>query len=256
MAIRKPLVVLARIHGGQVDPRFFQYHEQLIDFTRSKGIAVVPAVVERLHVDRARNEIVDMVLHPEKPRPPQYPNGVNQVYKDATHIFWIDDDMLVPPNAIVQLLRDDQPIVGGLYFGRQPPHLPIAYRHIEENQWVAVTEFCTGLQEVDAMGFGCMLVRREVFEQMERPYFEFSDRMGEDMYFCMNAQKLGQKILLDADIKCAHLATMEIGEGHFLAHKEQGLNFQPHPTIDIEAKSKEVHPFRPGRSHLEALLTR
>jgi hypothetical protein len=251
---KRPLVVLARVHGGQIEPRFLQSYEQLVDFTRSKGITVVPAVVERLHVDRARNEIVDMVLNPKKPRPPLYPDGVNGIYSEATHIFWLDDDMVVPPTAIIQLLRDDQPIVGGLYFGRQPPHLPIVYRHVEGNQWIPITEFGPGMQEADAVGFGCMMVRREVLEKMQRPYFEFSDKMGEDMYFCEEAKKLGYQILVDADVLCTHLAVTEITRAHYEAHKAQGLHFQSHDEIDIEALSKEIRPFKPGRAHLQALV--
>ena len=247
-------IAIARIHGAHVEPRFFQYYETLVDYTRSKGIQLLPAVIERLHVDRARNEIVEMVLHPEQPRPPQYPNGVNQLYKEASHIFFIDDDMVVPPNAIVKLLSHDVPIVGGLYFGRNAPHLPIAYRYVLDNQWIPITEFCAGLQVVDAVGFGCTLIKREVFEKMERPYFEFSDKMGEDMYFCEQAKKLGYTILLDADVSCAHLATVEITRQHFEAYKQQGLTFQQHDEYNLAEMSREVIPYRPNRSHLKALV--
>ncbi len=250
----QPLIVIARVHGGNVDPKFFQSYEALVQTTAAKGVPAIPAVVERLHVDRARNEIVDMVLHPERPRPPQYPEGVNPAYKQATHVFFIDDDMLLPPTALLHLLKHDVPIVGGLYFGRMQPHLPIAYRHVEDNQWIPITEFCAGLQEVDAIGAGCLLIKREVFEKMSRPWFEFSDRMGEDMYFCEQAKQLGYTILLDADVECKHIAQMEVDRQMFEAYKSQGLNFQSHPTQDIGALSREVRPYRPNRAHLRALV--
>lgn len=238
-------IAIARIHGGPVEPRFWQSYEQL------QKPPHLPVVIERLHVDRARNEVVDMVLHPEVPRPPMYPQGVEPAYKECTHIFFIDDDMLVPPNGLLRLLSHNVPIVGGLYFQRTPPHLPVAYRHVEGNQWVPVTEFCAGLQEVDALGFGFMLVKREVFERMDRPWFEFSDRMGEDMYFCQQAKALGYPILVDADLKCRHLAMVEITEDHFNAHKSVGLTFQDHPTMDLRTLSQEVRPYRP---HTQSLL--
>lgn len=227
------MIIIARLHGGQVEPRFFTSYEQLVKPDH------MPIVIERLHVDRARNEVVDMVLHPETPRPPVHPNGVDPRHKDATHILFIDDDMVVPPNGLMRLLSHNLPIVGGLYFARTEPHLPIVYRHVSGNQWVPVTEYVHGLQEVDAIGFGFCLVKKEVFQRMERPWFEFSDRMGEDMYFCARAKQLGYKIHLDGDIRCKHLATIEIGEAHFLAHKQQGLSFQSHEK-NLEELSKEV----------------
>lgn len=251
----QPLVVIARIHGANVLPGFFQSYEQLVEFSRGKGIQLLPAVVERLHVDRARNEVVEMLLHPEKPRPPLYPEGVNPIYKQATHIFFVDDDMLFPPSALVQLLAHDLPIVGGLYYGRSAPHLPIAYRKVFDNQWVATTKFCPGLQEVDAIGAGCLLIKREVFEKLSRPWFEFSDRMGEDMWFCERAREAGYPIVLDADVKARHLSIIDIGEEHFSAHRERGLTFAPVEGFDIQALSEEVRPYRPkrNRAHLTLL---
>lgn len=241
-------VAIARIHKGLVEPRFINSLDQL-----QKPEGTLPLVIERLHVDRARNEIVDMVLHPEVPRPPQYPTGIGNRYKDVSHILFVDDDMIFPPNGLMRLLSHKLPIVGGLYFARIEPHLPVVYRHVDGNQWVPVTEFCAGLQEVDAIGFGFCLVERTVFEKLPRPWFEFSDKMGEDMYFCQEAKKVGYPIILDADIKCRHMATIEIGEEHFQAHKAKGLSFQDHPTKDLRLLSQEIRPYRPGRAALRVV---
>lgn len=242
------MICIARIHGGQVEPRFWTSYEGL------HKPEYLPIVIERLHVDRARNEVVDMVLNPTSPRPPQYPTGLPQDYANCTHILFIDDDMLVPPQGLMRLMAHDVPIVGGLYFGRQSPHLPIVYRHVEDNQWVPITEFCAGLQVVDAIGFGFCLVKTEVFKKLQRPWFEFSDKMGEDMYFCLQAQKAGYQILLDADVKCRHISLVEVDEAMFLAHKREGLSFQPHPTKDLRAMSQQVVPYRPHKTSLLRLV--
>jgi|SRR5579859_3459114 len=242
------MIAIARLHGGTVEPRFFQHYEKLAKPEH------MPIVIERLHVDRARNECVDMMLHPETPRPPQYPGGVDLKYKECTHLLFIDDDLIVPPNGLMRLLGHDVPIVGGLYYARTEPHLPVCYRHVVDNNWVPITEFCAGLQEVDAMGAGFMLIKREVFERMSRPWFDFSDRMGEDMWFCEQARNLGYQILLDADIKCKHLQVMEIGEQHFLAHKNNGLNFQAIEGYDLKALSTQVKPYRPNQQRLLKLV--
>lgn len=239
-------VAIARVHGGLVDSRFFQSYEQLL---KPKG--TLPVVVERLHVDRARNEVVDMLLHPEKPRLPANPNGVNPAYGQATHVLFIDDDMVVPPDGLLRLLAHNEPLVGGLYFGRQPPHLPVAYRYVDDGQWIPVTNYARGLQVVDAIGFGFMLVAREVLEKMERPWFEFSDKMGEDMYFCEQAKKLGYQVLLDGDVVCRHLTTTEVGLEHYEWHRSQGFTFQEHRE-DLRTLSEEIRPYRPMNRSLAA----
>jgi hypothetical protein len=238
------MIAIARLHGGTVEPRFFQHYEAMVKPDH------FPIIIERLHVDRARNECVDMLLHPEAPRPPQFPNGVEPRYKDCTHMLFIDDDIIVPPNGLMRLLGHDVPIVGGLYFARTPPHLPVCYRHVVDNHWVPITEFCAGLQECDALGAGFMLIKREVFEKMERPWFDFSDRMGEDMWFCEQAKRLGYTILVDADVKCKHLQVMEVGEDYFQQHKNNGLNFQHIEGYDLAALSSIVKPYRPNRDRL------
>lgn len=231
-------VAIARVHSGLVDSRFWQSYEQL---QRPSG--TLPIVVERLHVDRARNEVVDMLLHPQKPRLPMYPKGVDPRYASITHVLFIDDDMIVPPDGLLRLLAHNEPLVGGLYFGRNPPHLPVAYRFVEDGQWIPVTKYVAGLQEVDAIGFGFMLVTREVLEKMERPWFEFSDKMGEDMYFCEQAKKLGYKVLLDGDVICRHLTVTEVGQEHYRWHQSQGFSFQD-GREDIQKLSEEVRPYR------------
>ena len=246
-------IAVARVHGNLVDPRFFQSYETITTYAQQRGIRTVPLVIERLHVDRARNEIADMFLHPEKPRLPQTPNGLPEIYKQCSHLLFLDDDMLFPPNTIEKLLSDDVPLVGGLYFARNEPHLPIAYHKVEGNQWVAVTQWKAGLQYVDAVGTGCMLIRRDVLEKMERPYFKFDDVMGEDMFFCEQAKKLGYDVVLDADVKCRHLRLVEVGEEHFMQFREQGLNFQSHQK-DLKAISETIKPYKPARSRLETLL--
>lgn len=235
-----PLVVIARTHGHMVDPRFFQSYEEL-----TKPRRWLPMMIDRLHVDRARNEIVETILHPEKPRPPQYPGGLPREYGEATHLLFLDDDMLFPKNGLIRLLSHDLPVVSGFYVGRNPPHLPVAYRKVDENQWIPITKFCAGLQEVDALGAGFLLIKTEVFKDWPRPWFEFSDKMGEDMYFCEEAKRRGFSIYLDFDVQCRHLASIPVGYEHFEAHALQGLSFQAFESADLKALSEEVRPYFP-----------
>jgi hypothetical protein len=67
-----------------------------------------------------------------------------------------------------------------------------------------------GLVEIAGCGFGCCLVKGEVFRSIEYPHFVYKsaldhkDTVSEDIYFCMQARHLGFKIWVDTTIKCDH----------------------------------------------------
>ena len=68
--------------------------------------------------------------------------------------------------------------------------------------------------ECTSIGTGCMLIKTEVFEQIERPWFKTVDKidsedgpgvqMNDDMYFCQKVREAGFKILADANVICTH----------------------------------------------------
>lgn len=69
------------------------------------------------------------------------------------------------------------------------------------------------------VGAGCLMVKREVFEDLDKPWFDnryhnkvLKDErkilmfLGEDNYFCLHAQDNGYDIYLDTRIKSPHMA--------------------------------------------------
>ena len=101
----------------------------------------------------------------------------------ADVILFVDQDIVVPPHAIVALMDRNLPIVGGFYIGRRMPYLPQIYT-TEGTEGVPVP-FTTAittprdtywpivdypdepiLLEVDAIGAGCLMIRREVLEHL------------------------------------------------------------------------------------------
>ncbi len=51
---------------------------------------------------------------------------------------------------------------------------------------------------------GCMLVHRNVFQSLKRPYFDYE---GEDYGFCGAARKVGYKIIALPSVQCGHIGT-------------------------------------------------
>lgn len=118
----------------------------------------------------------------------------------VSHLFWLDDDMAVPGNVIRRLLAHQLPVVGASYARRRPPFAPTALKRVGEPLTPA-----TGLEAVHAIGFGCVLVERGVFERLPFPWFQVPWQEGEgqwteDVYFCERAAEHGIQATVDHDL--------------------------------------------------------
>jgi len=68
-----------------------------------------------------------------------------------------------------------------------------------------------GTDWVDGLATGCLLLKRSVFEKLEKPYFEFkydpitrAPIQGEDLGFCLKLAKLDIKFFTDYSMVCKH----------------------------------------------------
>ena len=130
----------------------------------------------------------------------------------ASHVLWLDTDMSFPRSAAVQLAAHDQPIVGCNYRVRQPSGLFTAQR--EDRTRVETSERSTGLEAVDAIGFGVVLMRADIVADLSRPWFthglnEFGGDIGEDIMFCRALRAAGHQIYIDHDLskEIGHVGT-------------------------------------------------
>jgi len=92
---------------------------------------------------------------------------------DAEWLFWIDSDTLVPAGAFERMVAHGKTMVSGLYYGKNPPHPPIAYTAYN-NAYTPLDKTIRWekgeIIKVDAVGFGCMLTHRSVFEDILKNY--------------------------------------------------------------------------------------
>lgn len=149
--------------------------------------------------------------------------------EDATHLFMTELDMVLPDETIPALLAVDHPIVSGLYFLRggkgQPclyvkapltlshnryPHTPVSLFPHDRPFPLGATGGCPGV--------GCLLIRREVFEKIEEPWFDLKERdpktgagYGSDMYFATKVRDAGFQVWIEPRIRCHHMDYVEVG---------------------------------------------
>ena len=145
------------------------------------------------------------------------PDARNQVHQaflkeeQYSHLFMIDSDIIAPPNVVERLLARQLPIVGGYYLNKHPimVNTPVVYDFLEDNAegyatWNHRPRPGEGLEKVDGIGMGCVLMSRAVAEALgPKPYDMNSG--GEDLVLCRKLMKLGIDLYVDWGVDCAHL---------------------------------------------------
>jgi len=148
----------------------------------------------------------------------------------ASHILFLDSDMVPPQHTIESMIKHDKDIISGLIFQRNYPFQPCFYSKARVNKNFEPTMEgpmqpegwpTEGAYEFEGIGLACALIKMEVFEKTPKPWFFPLPNVGEDLAFCMRARKAGFKIWVDFGVDCAHTADMQIVKRSFeLASKE------------------------------------
>ncbi len=122
----------------------------------------------------------------------------------CTHIWFADGDMVFPPLTLVALfalLEHGADLAGGLCYRGYPPFEPIAWHPSEKRMLLPLKDFAFGdVVEARATGCACLLVKAEVFEKLNKPWFLIRRKKnghviaGEDFYFTERATSAGFKL--------------------------------------------------------------
>lgn len=137
---------------------------------------------------------------------------------ECTHIFFLDDDVVIPPDTLMKLLADDKDIVSGLYLMRNHPHNPIAFDTCNEDgrcNYIDLNKYPgQNLVEIKAAGLGCLLVKTDVFRNMEKPWVRLGelelDMWCDDIGMFKRIREAGFKAYLDTTVLIGHQASMTI----------------------------------------------
>jgi GT2 family glycosyltransferase len=166
-----------------------------------------------LHVDRskvsyhakARNELCQAML--------------------GDWIFMTDGDHDLPPDILARLLqllyKYGVEVISGTYHVKIPPHPPLIYaKHSDESlrekgyELVACVDNPGELVKIDAVGAGCLLIRRRLLHKLitelrEQP-FAIIPPLSEDLSFCRRLEKLNVPLYWAPNIISPHLDVMRV----------------------------------------------
>ena len=166
--------------------------------------STVRLVVEGKPVDEARNELVELAKQHR-----------------AKYLLFLDDDTLPPQFALLRLLGllaknkktgKRAMVATGVYYTKSLPAMPVLLKKDVPggyDDWEVGDIF-----DVDYIGMGCCLIDMRLFDELEKPYFNYTKgspdpaayqgTIGEDVWFCEQVLKAGHKIWVDSLIQCEH----------------------------------------------------
>ena len=152
---------------------------------------------------------------------------------EADLVMWFDSDMVFNPDTLTRMLKyidDGHDMVTGVYYRRTVPFTPVLFQNmdIDDDKQEAIynefTEIPSEPFEVAACGFGCVLMKTEIFVSVFAKFgnmFSPIGNIGEDIAFCWRARECGYKILADPSIRLGHVGFNIITENFYKTYQTQ-----------------------------------
>jgi hypothetical protein len=196
-------------------------------------------------VDCARNFIIQAFLND----PDHY-----------DYLLMIDADMSVP-NNLLDLCQLGKAIVS-----------PVCLIYKNKEIIPTVLEKASGgvklkksfplgtLVEVDSTGSGVLLIQRQVFENLDPPYFKYQTdengilNLGQDFYFCEKVKKAGYKIYVHTGMFTSHFKTIDLLPTFLREHEipcdGEGIYFPNNSIANLETKKDLSSGFSSGKEEV------
>lgn len=198
-------------NGSVVDSQAYLLRELADRYSDKIELVYPPVLVQRIFHDAAREGIVQDFLASD------------------CDVLWFLDSDVTPPRHTLDLITMHwdkwkcagaaYPIFLGLGDGGGRKILFTAYKGTNGKALKPTAVPNDGQEFVDGLATGCLFIKREVFEQLERPYFEFkydpisrAPIEGEDLGFCMKVNALGIKFFTDYSMLCKHQKHVDLLE--------------------------------------------
>lgn len=128
------------------------------------------------------------------------------VNSGCTHLFFVDDDMILPKNTLEVLLKHDKDIVGAVYKTKYEIQADVCEYFDEKRE---------DFMKVKALGTGCLLIKTDVFKNLPQPWFKYewndngSVKRSHDWIFCEDALNNGYDIWADRTLEVKHIGQKE-----------------------------------------------
>lgn len=130
-----------------------------------------------------------------------------------THVLWLDSDMIFNDDLLDDLMFSEKDFVSCVYHARREPHVSCLFKSVKPIERYRKDEYTNGIFEIEACGFGCVLMTTEVikavFNKFETCFLPTAE-LGEDLAFCERARQCGFTLWADAGVRLGHVGHIAI----------------------------------------------
>jgi hypothetical protein len=159
-----------------------RWHAHLMQLQSPLNRSVFHGYGMGFEVGQARNYLVQQALEWE-----------SSIGHTVSHVFFVDDDCLIPPYALTVLLSRELPIVSGLYYAKSPAPQPLLLMEPQGGTPVSVPK--NQVVECYAHGMGCTLIELRVFRELLESGKVGYKQFGQQhlpQFFCTTRDELQQ----------------------------------------------------------------
>lgn len=135
-----------------------------------------------------------------------------------SHVMMVDSDMIVPQDALVNLLSHDVDVCMGFGVRGMSDNGQTSVSRLggsfsdwyNRSELKALRDQGTYLVQVKGNGMCCALISTDVFRRFSEPWFDYQrnhdgSKLGEDYYFCKQCAQAGVKLWVDTRVGCGHI---------------------------------------------------
>lgn len=154
---------------------------------------------------------------------------IRKFRQTANEWLWYIDSDIVPPLRTIELVKYNKDIISALCLiikrdieGYAFPY-PCGVKLAKDGRYTAY--YGKGLEEVDAVGGGCLFLSRKVVEAMgesfEVQHVSPIEILDQDFRYCKLAKQKGFKVWVHYDYLCSHFKMQDIKEWNRLLVRVQ-----------------------------------
>ncbi len=188
--------------SGFVRSGFAHSLANMMGHLASVGIQSRPGATLIIHLNMVEGSVIHMAREEIVTR---------SLEQDATHLLFLDDDMVFEANILDNLMEHRKPIIISNYLLKTEN--PVFLTVDGDRREIRTSKQSTGLQLADSGGFGVSLFETEVFKKTPQPWFlplylpEIKKYTTEDVPFFYRTRKAGFDTYIDHDAskKISHI---------------------------------------------------
>lgn len=177
-------------------------------FEKARNLTVASKFNERLCVYGKKAPANVSSMRRRRQRISEIHNTMKGLLRRCDYIFLTEDDTLLPPNALLKMMEGyrffpEAGFITGVQVGRWGYTSIGVYTANDMITEVRSELSASGLQEIDASGFYCLLTKKSHY--IDHDFQPFEDILGPDVQFGLRLAMSGYKNYVDWSVNCTHM---------------------------------------------------